>query len=783
MPAVDESSYEPDDTRLLWNEEDYSKIVYHFRQKNERSSVISLTNKAGLRSATEAYFFFQELQAGLASIRISGRNVDELRCRLDWCSLVLGMWVRRKGNDSVMEEWMSIMESWMIIIESTASMAICFALPTRNIRRGALEEDRNNRISRRMLRGSGRNITKDDEKLVNSVLRAARLREWTTPLRHDAPFRTMIAHLRRTIRKNHPKQILLQQRRRGIEASDFEEFVADIENETHTLLGFLTSEEKKDLEHAFVRQFEATLSIQAVLYDLRYLQICKVIQSQWLLSDHMLRSEVEEKFQKQAQELFGNIASQGALDWNGTPRPPIDKELSEVLALGGDIHGDLNDRAEPILHHIAGFNCPVNSFRALVAAGAPYKNDPENDASPLHAAAQRNNTDVIAFLLDRALHSFDININARDQNGQTALHYAARDCCIEAIDMLLQQPKIEIDARDSRGFTPFLLAAKAGGKVAMSRLLRSRVVNCYHSTEWSENALHLAASCPRDNSLLYVLRHVRDVNAQDWDGSTPLHKAVEINSGPNVSVLLTNGANPSITDNEGFTPFARACKGRHLGPMKRLLRASHGLIEPIFSPVKSLGSHYRDDPQEGFSPVTLILHDFTAATQKALEHVRLALKIVLAAKPDLEVCNSKGQSVLSKVISTIGSHMLQELLHAGADVHSRDHQGKSILHYAIKTVDGDTLKTLLHAGMDVNCQDNKGNTPMHKLLGQWQWRSDLEKLRILLEWGANPDIKNYAGDDPITANLKRRGEAWIANSVRTIRDHKLQVAKARKALA
>ena len=792
MSAIDQRSSDQKHYWDLWHGDDYSILVRHLQQEDaERSSLASLTATAGLKSATEAYFLFLELQAGLGCIRILGHNADELQGRLDWCSLVMGMWVERMSIGPAMNEWMSIMESWQFIIENTASMAICFALRPGDTQGMALDEGGSDTISSRVLSSASDYMVNHDRKLVRSVVKAARSREWNLPLEHDRPFHKMIAHLRSSIHKDHPRRMLRQQRRRGIEASHFERFVTDIEKEAQALLGFLSSEERENLEHGFVRLIKATLASRVNMCNLRYLRICQKVLSQWLSSDHTLRSGAEEEFQEQVQEAFYKIATRRSYWFLGhEPELPIDKDLSEVLALGADVNGNLHHRTGSILYDIASSNCPIDSFRALVAAGALYspRNNSEHDgASPLHAAAGANNTDVIAFLLDRGLHSFEIDINARDRrNYQTPLHYAARHSDVEAIDMLLQQPGIDIDARDHQGLTPFLLAASEGAIVAMSRLLRTKKVDCHRLTVWGgENALHLAANCPKSNSLSYVLRHVRNVNDKGRAGNTPLHRAVAINSSPNISILLKHGADPSITDEYGFTPFAFACEGRYLGPMKLLLRASHGRVEPFAKPVGSPCIFSDDDSHLHFSPVTLILHNVRTAGKRTMAHARLALKIVLAAKPDLEVRDSKGRSVLSKVIETIDSGMIQALLHAGSDVNSRDNEGKSILHKAIRAIDGVALKILLRAGADVDSQDNEGNTPMHEMLGGGISNLEMPKmLKMLLEFGANPEIKNRAGEDPVTANRKLHGEeTWQVDAAFIIREHKMKIANARKALA
>ena len=70
---------------------------------------------------------------------------------------------------------------------------------------------------------------------------------------------------------------------------------------------------------------------------------------------------------------------------------------------------------------------------------------------------------------------------------------------------------------------------------------------------------------------------------------------------------------------------------------------------------------------------------------------------------------------------------------------------------------------------------------MHKLLGRWSFH--VETLKVLLEWGANPDIKNHAGEDPVTVDLKPHEETWEVDAASIIREHKVKIANARKALA
>ena len=161
--------------------------------------------------------------------------------------------------------------------------------------------------------------------------------------------------------------------------------------------------------------------------------------------------------------------------------------------------------------------------------------------------------------------------------------------------------------------------------------------------------------------------------------------------------------------------------------------------------------------------------------ERRLAHIRLALKSLLAAKPDLEVHDSKGCSVLNRVIKSIGTDMLQDLLQAGADIHSRDNKGKSVLNRAINRITSTSLRLLFKFRPDVNSQDNTGRTPLHRLFRYY--RVDEEKVIMLLERGADPDIQDTNGATAVPADWERCDGHRHERIVEVLRKHRVEKRK------
>ena len=88
-------------------------------------------------------------------------------------------------------------------------------------------------------------------------------------------------------------------------------------------------------------------------------------------------------------------------------------------------------------------------------------------------------------------------------------------------------------------------------------------INICDEDGWT--ALHLA-SWSNKKYVVELLKNVADINAQNKDGTTPLHHAARWNSTEAISVLLQHGASTNIKNNKGRTPYdvARSSKKKEV---------------------------------------------------------------------------------------------------------------------------------------------------------------------------------------------------------------------------
>ncbi|NBV22350.1 MAG: hypothetical protein EBS05_10595 [Proteobacteria bacterium] len=121
-----------------------------------------------------------------------------------------------------------------------------------------------------------------------------------------------------------------------------------------------------------------------------------------------------------------------------------------------------------------------------------------------------------------------------------------------------------------------LHVAAAGYRVEIAKLLLAAGADCTQSTNRrASQPIHYAADGHRDSPawdearqvamLRLLLKACADINAQDKNGATPLHRAVRTRCAAAVKCLLEAGADATIRNNPGSTPFHLAVQNTGRG--------------------------------------------------------------------------------------------------------------------------------------------------------------------------------------------------------------------------
>lgn len=162
-------------------------------------------------------------------------------------------------------------------------------------------------------------------------------------------------------------------------------------------------------------------------------------------------------------------------------------------------------------------------------------------------AIRRDNASNLQRLLERG---FDPN--TVDETGQTGMTLALRLGCLRALQALLGARTLNVNARNAQGETALMLAAIKGHlDIVKALLARDADVN---QTGWTP--LHYAASgtLPQQTDVVALLleQHAY-IDAGSPNGTTPLMMAAQYGTDASVQLLLSEGADPALKNQQGLT--------------------------------------------------------------------------------------------------------------------------------------------------------------------------------------------------------------------------------------
>lgn len=139
--------------------------------------------------------------------------------------------------------------------------------------------------------------------------------------------------------------------------------------------------------------------------------------------------------------------------------------------------------------------------------------------------------------------------NTRDAYGQTGLLVALKEPSPRVTKVLLESPKTDVDAVNDKGESPLMLAAIKGQQDNVDALLqRDAAVN---KTGWTP--LHYATTSSQLAIMKQLLEKYAFIDAQSPNGTTPLMMAAMYGSGDAVKLLIDEGADPLMKNEQGMT--------------------------------------------------------------------------------------------------------------------------------------------------------------------------------------------------------------------------------------
>ncbi|EAY17540.1 hypothetical protein TVAG_453680 [Trichomonas vaginalis G3] len=213
------------------------------------------------------------------------------------------------------------------------------------------------------------------------------------------------------------------------------------------------------------------------------------------------------------------------------------------------------------------FNIP-SLCEYFLSNGANINEKDINGLTALHFAARYNSNETAELLI-----SHGININEKDKDGKTALHNSAENNSKETAELLISHG-ININEKNYRKETALHAAARCNS-IKTAELLISHGININEKNKYGKTALHYAADNYSKEIAEVLISHGININEKDNDGKTALHYAAEKNSKETAELLISHGININEKDNFGQTALHNSAENNSKETAELLI--SHGI--------------------------------------------------------------------------------------------------------------------------------------------------------------------------------------------------------------
>jgi len=144
--------------------------------------------------------------------------------------------------------------------------------------------------------------------------------------------------------------------------------------------------------------------------------------------------------------------------------------------------------------------------------------------------------------------------NTPTEKGEPALVFAVRSGAPKTVAYLLKQPGIQIDATNMADETALMLAANANDLASAQLLIEAGA--SVNRPNWTP--LHYAASKGHTAMMRLLIENDAYVDAESPNGTTPLMMAAYYASPNAVKLMLEEGADPLLRNQDGQTALDMA---------------------------------------------------------------------------------------------------------------------------------------------------------------------------------------------------------------------------------
>jgi ankyrin repeat protein len=243
-----------------------------------------------------------------------------------------------------------------------------------------------------------------------------------------------------------------------------------------------------------------------------------------------------------------------------------------------------------------------------------------------------------------------------------------------------------------------------------------------HYLVMKETPIHIASVFGNFEAVKILIENGANVNVLNNNGSNPLHYAASRGRLDIVRLLVKSGAVLNVNDVRRQNELHFAFMGNTNKEMIKFLleTGSRISLDRYESSVLRVAVQKNQldiiqllHKMENFeSPAVFETSSFEAIFQAYIDNNTQILNYFLKCDKIEDLCDSKGNTILHHIVHNLHVQPLKRLLQKGINVNRRNQVGHSPLHCAALLGNLEVLKLLLNSGAEIGLEDNQGATPL-----------------------------------------------------------------------
>ncbi|WP_265024115.1 ankyrin repeat domain-containing protein [Wolbachia endosymbiont (group A) of Epagoge grotiana] len=467
----------------------------------------------------------------------------------------------------------------------------------------------------------------------------------------------------------------------------------------------------------------------------------------------------------------------------------------------GKVDVNLRDNDGQVPLHSASWSGHLDVVEYLISKGADINAKDKDGKTPLDVATDQKHNDVVGCLqqilneqLLAAVQDGDFNkvkdlvnqganINIKDNDDKTPLHYASQSFHHLDIVKYLISKDADIDAKDNNDRTPLDVADSSIIKILRQayldkellltvkseddlKTINSLIAKGINGGEDRHGAYYFAWEGNLDTVKL-IVEGEGSVNVADKYGCTLLHWSALKGHSDIAKLLVNKGANVNAKDILGRTPMHFAVMNNHKDIQDVYGRGStyttaESNDEEVIQLFLMRGASINEADKNGETPLHLASWGGHLDTLQHLINngANIGTKDS-SGKTPLDIARDKGhnnlvrylqqtQLILDKqLLIAIGNsdlNKVRDLVAQGANIDANDKNGNTLLYSAAEIGDLNLVKLLLDNGANIEAKNGKYQaTPLHGAV----LNEKLSVVKLLLDRSANVNAEDKDNWTPL----------------------------------